>query len=362
MPEFITIGKSKQFYEFLKSEILGGEYKANDKFPSIRALAKQYNISTVTVNSVISNLVTEGYLYSEQGRGTFVKEIKKSTRKGKRMIGVMFFDFRIENNIEATMFNSIQENLKDDYYLIPYNSYDDVETFYKGLRGFADLEVDGLILVPPASEKYDSEKVRDLIKNDIPVVFINRKINSIPADFLGMDFETATNMAVNYIFQQGRKQIVLVRYASPSISENMTRGYIKAFQEAGFPIDNNLLLDWPCALNGFDNEFDKKFTSVISAKTGNQYNANALVASDILIYKYKKSILKAKRTVPDDFSVVGINDTVYSRFMQPPLTTVPFPSVEIGKKAAKIITDRIEGQDYAKVHEYIVSDLVKRKS
>lgn len=45
----------------------------------------------------------------------------------------------MENNIEATMFNSIQENLKDDYYLIPYNSYDDVGTFYKGLKGFGEL-------------------------------------------------------------------------------------------------------------------------------------------------------------------------------------------------------------------------------
>ena len=45
------------------------------------------------------------------------------------------FSISYENNIEATMFSSIQENLKDDYYLIPYNTYDNVQNFYKGLRG-----------------------------------------------------------------------------------------------------------------------------------------------------------------------------------------------------------------------------------
>ena len=354
MTEFITIGKSKQFYEFLKNEILSGEYKPNDKFPSIRKLAEQYNISTITVNSVISNLVTEGYLYSEQGRGTFVKELKHDSKKGKRMIGVMFFDFRMENNIEATMFNSIQENLEDDYYLIPYNSYDDVQIFYKGLRGFADLEVDGLILVPPASEKYDKEIVRSLILKNVPIVFINRTIDSIPADFLGMDFETATYMAVNHIFKQGRQRVLIIRYTSPSISKNMTKGYIRAHEEARVPVDKTLILDWPDT----ENEFKDKFTG---AMMNHQY-VDGVVVSDFLIYRYRKCILQANRIIPDDLSIVSINDTVYSRFMEPPLTSVPFPSIQIGKKAAEIIIDRIEGKTFKHIHEYIVEDLVKRRS
>ncbi len=358
MTEFVTIGKSKQFYEFLKSEILSGEYKPGDKFPSIRKLAEKHNISTITVNSVISNLVTKGYLYVEQGRGTFVKELKHDSRKDKRMIGVMFFDFRMENNIEATMFSSIQENLKDDYYLIPYNTYDNVQNFYKGLRGFTELEVDGLILVPPASEAYDQTIVRSLIPENVPIVFINRKIDSIPADFLGMDFETATYMAVKHIFRQGRQKVMLIRYLSPSISNNMTNGYVRAHEEAKISVEKNLLLDWPSDCNGPDYEFKDK---LVKAMKRQQY-VDGLVASDILIYKYRKSLYESNRTVPDNLSIVSINDTVYSKFMEPPLTTVPFPSTQIGKKAAEIITDRIEGKTYKHIHEYIVEDLVRRRS
>ena len=87
-----------------------------------------------------------------------------------------------------------------------------------------------------------------------------------------------------------------------------------------------------------------------------------MVASDILIYKYRKSLHEAYRTVPEDLSIVSINDTIYSKFMEPPLSSIPFPAAEIGKKAVKIITDRIEGKKYEYIHEYIVSSLVKRKS
>lgn len=175
MPKFVTIGKSKQFYDFLKNEILGGEYKPGDKFPSIRELADKYAISKITVNSVISSLVTEGLLYVEQGRGTFVSEKKRYPLKSKKMIGVMLFDFKLESDIEIGVFNGIQENLKDDYFVIPYNSYDDVDMFYKGLRGFIELDVDGMVLVPPSSEDYDVALIKSILFKDVPIVLITAK-------------------------------------------------------------------------------------------------------------------------------------------------------------------------------------------
>ena len=44
MSNFIAIGKSKQFYNFLRNLIVNGEYQPGDKFPSIRELAAKYDI------------------------------------------------------------------------------------------------------------------------------------------------------------------------------------------------------------------------------------------------------------------------------------------------------------------------------
>ena len=92
MSNFITVSKSKQFYNFLLNLITSGEYHPGDKFPSIRELAAKYEINKMTVNSVISTLVSEGYLRVEEGRGTFVVRTSIVNKNLRKMIGVMFID------------------------------------------------------------------------------------------------------------------------------------------------------------------------------------------------------------------------------------------------------------------------------
>lgn len=54
------------------------ELKPNDPIPPERELCVYHGVSRMTVNKAISNLVNEGVLYREQGRGTFVAEPKES--------------------------------------------------------------------------------------------------------------------------------------------------------------------------------------------------------------------------------------------------------------------------------------------
>lgn len=351
MTKFATIGKSKQFYDFLKNEIQSGEYEPSDKFPSIRELASKYGISSITVNSVISNLVNEGLLYVVQGRGTFVSERKQDSKKKKKMIGVMFFDFSRENNVEAGMFNSIHDNLRDDYYVIPYNSYNKLDIFYKGIKGFTELEVDGMILVPPTTEDYDPSIVKSLIVQDTPVVFINRSIPFVKADFFAMDFDLATYHAVKYLIGKNRRDIILLKSDSASLTKQMYKGYIRAYEEAGLKFDEELLLEWHLGMD----KIEAGLKTVIGRVDG-------LVGSDAIIYRLRKVIYEMGKKIPEDLSIVGINDTVYSRFMNPPLTAVPFPSREIGEQAVKALMSRLENGRTEDIIKFIDTDLVIRES
>jgi len=351
MTKFVTIGKAKQFYDFLKNEIHSGEYQPGDKFPSIRKLATKYDISSITVNSVISNLVNEGLLYVEQGRGTFVAEKEQDIKKKKKMIGVMFFDFSLENNVEAGMFNSIHENLRDDYYLIPYNSYNKLETFYKGIKGFTELGVDGMILVPPTTEDYDPAIVNSLLVQNTPVVFINRTIPNVKADFLAMDFDMATYHAVKYLISKNRKDIILLKSDSDSLTKQMVNGYIRAYEEAELEFDEKLFLEWH---RGMD-KLEANLKTVINRVDG-------LVGSDVIIYRLRKVIYGTGKKIPKDLSIVSINDTVYSRFMNPPLTALPFPSREIGEEAVKALISRLETGRTEDIFKFIDTVIVIRES
>jgi len=56
----------------IRTKIRSGEWKIGQKIPSERSLSTLLNVSRATVRQGIENLVKEGILRKEQGRGTFV--------------------------------------------------------------------------------------------------------------------------------------------------------------------------------------------------------------------------------------------------------------------------------------------------
>lgn len=61
-----------QIANVLRSEIVSGRYKAEDKLPSAKELADRFNVSGQTINNAIRVLREEGRLFTTQ-RGTFVR-------------------------------------------------------------------------------------------------------------------------------------------------------------------------------------------------------------------------------------------------------------------------------------------------
>ncbi|MGN7401670.1 GntR family transcriptional regulator [Cytobacillus praedii] len=65
-----------QIEELLKQRIYLEEFKIGENIPSERELSEQLNVSRMTVRQSITNLVNNGLLYREKGRGTYVANPK----------------------------------------------------------------------------------------------------------------------------------------------------------------------------------------------------------------------------------------------------------------------------------------------
>ncbi len=63
-----------QIYAILKEKITGGKWTAGAQIPTEDDLCKMYEVSKVTVREAIQELVREGHLKRQQGKGTFVSE------------------------------------------------------------------------------------------------------------------------------------------------------------------------------------------------------------------------------------------------------------------------------------------------
>lgn len=66
-----------QLKDIISEMIENEELKPDDPIPSERELCEYHGVSRMTANKAIHSLVTEGVLYREQGRGTFVARSKE---------------------------------------------------------------------------------------------------------------------------------------------------------------------------------------------------------------------------------------------------------------------------------------------
>jgi len=71
---------SEPLYLQLKNKlierIISGVYKPEEKLPSERVLSEELHISRMTVREALKGLINDGYIYTQVGKGTFVKNIQ----------------------------------------------------------------------------------------------------------------------------------------------------------------------------------------------------------------------------------------------------------------------------------------------
>lgn len=78
-PIYEQVGKQ------IKAQVLSGELKEGDPLPSIRALAKELQISVITTKRAYDELIREGFVDSVGGKGCFIAMQNKELLKEKRM-------------------------------------------------------------------------------------------------------------------------------------------------------------------------------------------------------------------------------------------------------------------------------------
>jgi len=74
-----------QLKDILKSRILSNEVKGNQRLPTEAELCAEYGVSRITVRQALSELMKDGLIYRDRGRGTFVTEsaeLKRPELKG----------------------------------------------------------------------------------------------------------------------------------------------------------------------------------------------------------------------------------------------------------------------------------------
>lgn len=216
--------------------------------------------------------------------------------------------------------------------------------------------VDGLILASSQSPER-LELFRQLRSRKLPFVLIDRPIDSVRANFVGVDNDAIGNLATTHLIAQGCRRIAHLRGPEIGLATKRLNGYRAALKKHRLSAPANYIVE-----AGFqDHTGYQAMKQLLMA--GKTIPDGVFCYNDPVAIGAMKAILEAGLIVPQDIAVVGAGNVHYSDALAVPLTTIDQKTRQIGALSAELLLEQIESKRALRPRNILlVPELVARKS
>lgn len=242
------------------------------------------------------------------------------------------------------------------YNVMFFQSNESYDREISNIQSIINSRADGvLISLAKGTKKFGH--IKQLLDENIPVVFFDRACDDIETDRVVVDdFEGAFH-AVDYLIKTGCRHIA--HFAGPQhlqIAYQRKRGYISALEKNGITVDDDLIV------NCDTYEDALQTTRLILSRS--QIPDAIFTVNDMTAVGTLNTVKSMGFKIPKDISIVGFTDGLVSSITDPLLTTVSQHGFEIGKKATEILIRRINDdcEQAGPITEIVKTDLVVRDS
>jgi LacI family transcriptional regulator len=308
-----------------------------------RALTGRSRTSAETIAHVLATAERLGYRVNPIGRA--LRE--GSTRTVGMVVPV------IGNPFFSQMVHAVEAELQaHGLELIIADSHGDVTHEARRLRVLVGRRMDGLIVVP--SDLARSARGIEYAARSAPVVQLDRFVEALTTDFVGVDNYLGMTLVVDHLVARGARSVAL---AGADDVTSAGRERLEAFEKV-------------TARRGLD--VQAPILDVFSLESGDRAARelagwstlpDAVVAGDDLIAVGLVTAFKRMGiSVPGDVLVTGFDGTILAEISDPPLTTVAQPFNELARAAVQALLDRVTNRDGLTMHCRIAPELVVRES
>lgn len=333
------------------------------KKTTIYDIADRLNLTAATVSRALNNntkisektrkLVQETALEMNYEQNTLAKALKI----GKSFnVGVIVP--RIDSNFFASVIRGIEEELyPKGYHVIICQTHDQENLETGNINSLLNAQVDG-IFISISNAKNSNAIFENILRKNVPLIFFDRKklisgVSSVTID----DFNGAYT-ATKHLIDQGCKRIAhLSNDRRLEIFKNRYLGYKQAILDNGLDFDESIVIE--------------TFSKVIEGRKSTKQLLDLpnppdaiFSSSDFTALGAIEEIKEHGLKIPEDISVIGFSNEPFTRFMELSITSVDQFPVEMGKKAALVFLDEVDGDFKTKKPQQIVlqPELVIRKS
>jgi DNA-binding LacI/PurR family transcriptional regulator len=326
-----------QIVEDIQTKILTGQFKTGDLLGSHNQLAREYQVSLITIKRALNELLREGWLYSRVGKGTYVSRTGSSNRSNDAdTIGFVLTDFK-NPFFTMLMHNIERETFQNGYNLLFSCSSESIEKEENQIQHFRNLGVQGLIIASTEHVNEATPAIRQLHEENFPYVMVSYVADS-DIYYVGTDHEKGAYDATSHLIQLGYRRIgYLNGEPGNRLGEVRKQGFGRALTENGLSVSENYLFSFPYKRKDYESGYAVGLS--FGAMPG---RPEALFAfNDFSALGFQHAVLEQGLKIPEDVAVVGFDDIRDDLRAQVPLTTVHQPVEKIGQHTVNTLIKRI---------------------
>lgn len=306
---------------------------------TLKQLAKELNLSISTVSKSLKNdseisektinrvhELANFYNYKPNALAVSLKSNKTNT------LGVLLPE--ILNHFYAkVLFGIEQEASKNGYKIVTCITNESYKKEVEYVEMLNYSSVDGFILALSKETQMLNklDHFKDLKRDNVPLVMIDRVTGEIDCDKVVVDDKEASKSAIRHLIKTGCKKVAVI---STIFDLSVGKLRLEGAREEIAKIEGVSLVELP--INHVDTEESEIESFLknndIDAVLGLDETAAAIVIN---------MANKLGRKIPEELSVIGFTDGLLSKHSYPKLTTVSQHAKDLGAKAAKILVDRI---------------------
>ncbi len=308
----------------------------------LKDIAEEAGVSTTTVSLVlnqgkksrIGEETREKVTSIAQKLGYKPRKLYPSTSKGiPNTIGMIIPN--ITNSYFAELAGAIENEASQfGYHIMLCNTRRNVQKEIEYLEILQKRQVDGLLINSTGGR---NPALQELLKTDIPVVFIGDSFESEGTSTVRGDSEVGVSTAIEYLLSLGHKRIALISAGKTASTQHRLKGYKEALYEAGVKIEESLI---ETGYTGTIGEGREAIRSLLS---------HPEPPSAVVSYHYFMTIgalleLKERKLhIPEDISFIGSDDVIWVQLLDSALTTISQPLEEVGSQATQLLIRMIQG-------------------
>lgn len=310
-----------------------------------RVVNNNPNVKPATRKKVYEAIERLGYRPNAVARGL---ASKKTTT-----VGVVIPD--ISNAIFAEVARGIEDIANMYHYnIILCNADKKKEKEIRVINTLLEKQVDGLLFMGGAVTEEHQQAFRTA---NVPIVLCATSDESGNTPSVDIDHEQAAYDAVQALIKQGHQRIAMISGTLEDPSNGYARfsGYKKALSQAGIAYDETLVrignyrYESGAEAMRYFIELDNRPTAVFSA-------------TDEMAIGAIHAIQDRGLQVPEDISVISVDNSRMASMVRPQLTTVAQPMYDIGAVSMRLLTKLMKKENVEQALVVLPHELIVRQS